>query len=66
MSAMHSLQIAMSGGIIPEWDPVALGRMKKPSGISRMVPVTSTESIRESGGPNETAPTNSSNRSPRA
>ncbi|OPY33721.1 MAG: hypothetical protein A4E34_01659 [Methanoregula sp. PtaU1.Bin006] len=51
---------------MPVNEPVPLRRMKKPSGISFIVPVTSTESIRASGGPRETAPTNSSNRSPRA
>ncbi len=61
---MHSSQIAMSGGIMPLNEPVPLFRIWKPSGISRSVSSTSTESIRESGGPRETAARKSSKRSP--
>ena len=51
---------------MPVSEPVPLGRMKNPSGISCRIVVTSTESIRESGGPRVTAAKNFSNRSPRA
>ena len=66
MSLIQSSQMAMSGGIMPEKEPVPLFRMKNPSGICWSVSETTTESMRESGGPRETSATNSSNRSPRA
>ena len=66
ISAIQSSQIAMSGGIIPEKEPVPLFLITKPSAISAVVSVTSTESIRDIGGPRETAARNSVNRSPRA
>ena len=40
---------------MPVSEPVPLGSMKNPSGISCLLEVTSTESIWESGGPRETA-----------
>jgi hypothetical protein len=55
ISEIQSSQIAISGGIMPENEPVPLLRITKPSGISAVVSVTSTESIRDIGGPRETA-----------
>ena len=51
---------------MPEKEPVPLVRITKPSGIPASVFVTLTESIRDIGGPRETAARKSANRSPRA
>src|SRR5208282_578438 len=66
ISEIQSLQIAISGGIMPEKEPVPLFLITKPSGISDSIVVTWTESIRDIGGPWETAARKSANRSPRA
>ena len=64
MSPIQSSQMAMSGGIMPENEPVPLLRMENESGTGPLAGDTSTESIRESGGPRVTAATNSSKRPP--
>ncbi len=66
ISAIHSSQMEISGGIMPENEPLLLFLITNPSGISTDVSVTSTESIRDIGGPSETAARKSPNRSPRA
>ena len=55
ISWMHALQVAISGGIIPESDPGLLGSITKPPGIIPASGRTSTVSILDIGGPRETA-----------
>ena len=66
ISWRHWSQVAMSGGIMPEREPLPLGWIEKSPGNGPGSWSTSTRSIRESGGPRETSSRNASNWSPSA
>jgi len=66
MSSMHWSHVAMSGGIIPEREPLPLSSMRNVPGKGPGSGKTSILSIRAIGGPRDTAARNSSNLSPKA